>query len=385
MNFSLKNRITASFILSLLIVLCMGGMVFHYLNDLNESIQEITINLNNENSLTDEIRITIANIIKLQRKFSARSATEVDLEKLNGLSEGLQSQLSKLKSIYNDDELKDIIGNMSGYVEAFRTNLNNAENLRRINNKLAIENIETSTDKIVTFFTSIVEKQFSLTINKEKKMMSVIRETKTNMLVTLIIVALGTLLISMVIPGKIALPFRKISDAIRELQECNFDVSIYYNQKDEIGELSREINKMIRNIKKFEELRTDRISVELRKFDALANMVQKNVLVANADGELIYLNNKLYSRLNLKSDDVLNKNLQDTLLPETIKQTYELALKRRSKIENEPIEFMTKMTDEEDSEPVEKAFEGFANVIPVRGKESSLDYYLMIISKDLFA
>ena len=385
MNFSLKNRITISFIFSLVIVLIMGANVFYFLNNLNENIQDITIKLNNENSLTDEIRITIANIIKLQRKFSARSAKEVDLEKLNGLSEGLQSQLSKLKNIYNDDELKDIIGNMSGYVEAFRTNLNNAENLRRINNKLAIENIETSTDKIVAFFTSIVEKQFSLTLNKEKKMMSVIRETKTNMLITLIITALGTLLISMVIPGKIALPFRKISDAIRELQECNFDVSIYYNQKDEIGELSREINKMIRNIKKFEELRTDRISVELRKFDALANMVQRNVLVANAEGELIYLNNKLYSRLNLRSDDVLNKNLQDTLLPESIKQTYELALKRRSKIENEPIEFLTKKLEEGSEEPVEKQFEGFANVIPVRGKESSLDYYLMIISKDLFA
>ncbi len=385
MNFSLKNRITISFIFSLVIVLIMGANVFYFLNNLNENIQDITIKLNNENSLTDEIRITIANIIKLQRKFSARSAKEVDLEKLNGLSEGLQSQLSKLKTLYNDDELKDIIGNMSGYVEAFRTNLNNAENLRRINNKLAIENIETSTDKIVTFFTSIVEKQFSLTLNKEKKMMSVIRETKTNMLITLIITALGTLLISMVIPGKIALPFRKISDAIRELQECNFDVSIYYNQKDEIGELSHEINKMIRNIKKFEELRTDRVSVELRKFDALANMVQKNVLVANAEGELIYLNNKLYSHLNLKSDDVLNKNLQDTLLPDSIKQTYELALKRRSKIENEPIEFTTKEIEGEEEEVVEKQFEGFANVIPVRGKESSLDYYLMIISNELFA
>lgn len=382
MNFSLKNRITISFIFSLVIVLIMGANVFYFLNNLNENIQDITIKLNNENSLTDEIRITIANIIKLQRKFSGRKATEVDLEKLNGLSEGLQSQLQKLKQIYTDDELKDIIGNMSGYVEAFRTNLNNAENLRRINNKLAIENIETSTDKIVSFFTSIVEKQYSLTLTKEKKMMSVIRETKTNMLITLIITALGTLLISMVIPGKIALPFRKISDAIRELQECNFDVSIYYNQKDEIGELSREINKMISNIKKFEELRTDRISVELRKFDALANMVQKNVLVSNAAGELIYLNNKLYSSLNLRSDDVLNKSLQDTLLPESIKQTYQLALKRRSKIENEPIEFTTKHS--EDDEVVEESFEGFANVIPIRGKESSLDYYLMIISKELF-
>ena len=47
----------------------------------------------------------------------------------------------------------------------------------------------------------------------------------------------------------------KIKDAIRELQDCNFDVSIYYNQADEIGELAREMNKMIRAFKTFDDLR----------------------------------------------------------------------------------------------------------------------------------
>ena len=53
---------------------------------------------------------------------------------------------------------------------------------------------------------------------------------------------------------KIALPFRKINDAIRELQDCNFDVSIFYNQDDEIGEMATEMNKMIHSIKVFDEL-----------------------------------------------------------------------------------------------------------------------------------
>ena len=30
-------------------------------------------------------------------------------------------------------------------------------------------------------------------------------------------------------------------------------------------------------------------------------------------------------------------------------------------------------------------FKGFANVIPIRGKDSSLDYYLMVMSKDTFS
>jgi HAMP domain-containing protein len=383
MNFSLKNRIAFSFISALVIVLIMGSNTFLFLNSLNEQIEDISIKLNNENSLTDEIRISTISMLKLQRKFSAKKASEEDLEKLITLVEELQLQLQKLKQIYINVELKELISNSEGFVKGFLTLLNQTEDLRKNKNSLAINNIKDSTDEIINFFGLIVEKQYSLTQEKEKKMVNLIRKTKTNMLITLIITALGTLLISMVIPGKIALPFRKISDAIRELQECNFDVSIYYDSNDEIGELSRELNKMIMSIKRFEELRSDRISVELRKFDALANMMKKNVLVANNEGRLLYLNNSLYSALSLQSVDVLGREISETLLPESIQDIYNLAIKRKTKIENEPIKFFIKVTAE-DAE-VESEYSGYANVIPVRGKESSLDYYLMVISKDLFA
>jgi signal transduction histidine kinase len=201
------------------------------------------------------------------------------------------------------------------------------------------------------------------------------------------------MLMSLVIPGKIALPFKKINDAVRELQDCNFDVSIYYNQDDEIGELARELNKMITSMKHFEELREDRISVEHRKFDILASMIKKNILIANASGELIYLNNQMYRLLNIESDTVLNKNMEDTIIPASIKEAYNLALKRRSKIDNAEITISAKTKTEEldeDGETIEVEneeviFSGFANVIPIRAKESSLDYYLMVLSKEVFA
>ena len=32
-----------------------------------------------------------------------------------------------------------------------------------------------------------------------------------------------------------------------------------------------------------------------------------------------------------------------------------------------------------------ETFNGFANVIPIRGKDSSLDYYIMVFSSEMFA
>jgi len=282
---------------------------------------------------------------------------------------------------------------MIGYVDALKT-IASKVSLFSKRDSAGLSTIGELSDKILDAFSEFQDMQYYQNEQRDKQIKSIIGQTRKYMLISLILTFLFTILMSLVIPGKISLPFKKINDAIRELQDCNFDVSIYYNQDDEIGELAREINKMIASMKNFEELRADRISVEHKKFDILANMVKQNVLIANANGELIYLNNLMYKLLDVESEEVLNKNMIDTTIPSCIKEAYELALKRRSKIENSEIVIARKkkieIEDEETGEMIEvekevETFNGFANVIPIRGKDSSLDYYIMVLSSEMFA
>ena len=159
---------------------------------------------------------------------------------------------------------------------------------------------------------------------------------------------------------------------------------------------------MIKSFKVFDELRTDRISVENRKFDALANLVKRPVLVANADNKIIYINKHLYSLLKIQSEDIIGKEMTDTVVPKSIMEVYELAIKRRSKIENADVVIPARKEKDKDNgvsqeekagkngkkkkqeESSEVIFKGHANVIPIRGKEPSLDYYLMVLSTELF-
>ena len=119
-------------------------------------------------------------------------------------------------------------------------------------------------------------------------------------------------------------------------------------------------------------------------------MVKKNVMISNAKGELIYMNNPMYATLEMQSDDVLNKNITDTLMPDSIVETFEIAIKRRSKIENAEItipkhkKVLNAETGEYIFEETEEVYHGYANVFPIRAKESNLDYYMMIISKEVF-
>jgi len=388
MQLSLKRRVAFSFIIANVVVLVMGFMVFFFLDSLNNQISSITVNSNKISLLTDEVRISAVSILKMQKKILTTKPTSEDLKRLENLCEGFQSQLQRLDSFYSEVEAKKIISRLQGYVDSLKTIVGKSSLFYRDGEGLST--INELTDKILEAFSEFQDIQYFQNEQRDKQVKSIIGETRRNMLITLIITFLGTILLSLVVPGKIAMPFKKINDAVRELQDCNFDVSIYYDLDDEIGELARELNKMIVNMKKFEQLRTDRISVEHRKFDTLANMVKKNIMIANAKGELIYMNNPMYALLEMQSDDIINKIITDTLMPDSIVETFEVAIKRRSKIENAEItipkrkKVLNTETGEYMFEETSEVYNGYATVIPIRAKESNLDYYMMIISKEVF-
>ncbi|MFA7614431.1 MAG: HAMP domain-containing protein [Candidatus Caldatribacteriota bacterium] len=389
MYMSLKARIQACFIVATLVVVAMGFTVFFFLDSLNTQISNITVNSNKISLLTDEVRISAVSILKMQKKILTSKPTPEDLKRLETLTEGVQSQLQRLDSYYTEVEAKKIISKMQGYVDSLKTVVGKTSLFYREGG--GVSTVNELTDKILESFSEFQDIQYFQNEQRDKQVKNIIGETRRYMLIALIITFLGTILIALVIPGKVSLPFKKINDAVRELQDCNFDVSIYYNQNDEIGELARELNKMITSMKKFEQLRTERISLEGRKFDTLANMVKKNIMIANAQGEVTYMNNPMYTLLEVQSDDIINKNISDTVMPESIIGTFELAIKRRSKIENAEITIPKRKvtvdpaTGEHTFEETEEdAFHGYATVFPIRAKESTLDYYMMIISTEVF-
>ncbi len=403
MNLLLKNRVGLSFFIANLAILLLTFMVFNFLNSLSTDISNTIEEFDDISLKTENVRVTAISILKQQRKILTESPTPELLEEIANLAEQFNIQLQNLEVRYKDPNGKKIIAQMLSYVDSLKVVLSKTSLFHR--DSLGLASIGELFDKILDSFSQFQDVHFFQKKDRASEFQAIISEVKKNMMITLIIGFLATLLLGLVVPGKIALPFKKIKDAIRELQECNFDVSIYYGQSDEIGEIAREMNKMIHSFKVFEELRADRISVEKRKFDVLANMMKRPVLVANASGKLIYINNQLYSLLQVQTEDVIGKDMNDSIVPSTIIETYELAIKRRSKIENAEIVIDAKKSEvveekKESSKEAEKedsgederpvisdappVFKGYANVIPIRGKESSLDYYLMILSTEVF-
>ncbi len=432
MNLSLRNRVTISFVVANLVVLVMVFVVFQHLSGLNNQIENLTNESMEVSIKTEEIRITAVSLLKAQRKILVGNRPSAEqVKKIIGLCEIFTEQLSYLEEFYRGPEVKRELTQLKSYVDSLKLILGKASLFYR--DSVGVSSVEDLSNKILETFSELQNKQYEENQMRNRTFEKIIANTKKRMMIILIIGFFGLIVITLVLPVKLTLPFKKIKDAIRELQECNFDVSIYYDQDDEIGEIANEMNKMIRGLKVFEELRTDRISVENRKFDALANLTKKPVLLADALGHLIYMNNQTYKLLEVQSEDVIGKVMSEKLVPKSIMEGLQLAIKRRSKIENMEIAIYEKDsalhdTTEKKEEGSEEEhvnvgddstkahghsvkeneaplagqgdsehqahqeiegprtiYKGYANIIPIRGKESSLDYYLMVLSTEVFS
>ena len=356
MNLSLKRRVALSFIITNFVIIILSMVVYQFLSSLKKDIDDLSTQTNKISLVSDQIRISALQILKYQRKILTKTKEPELVDKLNSRIETFTKQLQTVDTYYKDPEIKKVIGQLLSYVDSLKVLLSKAVLFSR--DSVGLASISELADKILEAFSEFQDIQNKQSERRNERVQKIIKDTKRHMMITIIIAFLGTIILALVVPGKIALPFKKIKDAIRELQENNFDVSIYYTQDDEIGEIAGEMNKMIHSIKLFDELRTDRISVEKRKFDVLANMVKRPVLLANASSKIVYIPAKI----------------------------------AREEAEEKQIEVENKSSSGEGGEDTdgqvdlieEIVYQGYANVIPIRGKDSSLDYYLMVLSKELF-
>ena len=331
MNISLRSRLSASFIVVNVLVVALGLTVFFYFDSLNNDIRKLNDEERKISEQSTQVQDRMFTILENQRKISLKQ--DDDLEELLGNTHEaaglLTEELKKLDLLYTDTEVKKIISKIQGYTDSLKIIV--GKNDEDDEKKPSATDVTVLVDKIFHSHRELEKRQDIQRQQRGGKLHQITEDTKKTMMIILVSTFLFTTLLGLLIPSKIALPFKKIKDVLRELQECNFDVSIFYDQKDEIGEIAQEMNKMIQSIKKFEELRVDRIAIEHKKFDTLASLAKKYVLVADAKGELIYMNNQLYSLMDISSDEVLHKDISDILIPKSVRSVYETAIKRRTK------------------------------------------------------
>lgn len=384
MNLSLTNRVKITFIVANVVVLITGFLMYFFLGSLADKTKSIWLELQTVTEIEEKVRENIVVLTSRSVKIVGSKELIKILETYQAKIIELKGNVERLNSEFEDIETRALVESLLKNVETLEEYLGKPDSQESYD-RFSDSNFHLNlTQKISKSFAKYLEKSRKNNQSSSEEIKDSIASIKKNMLLVLILSFLGTIVLAWLVPNKVALPFKKINHAVRELQDCNFDVAISYDENDELGELSHSLNKMIAQLKMHEELRSDKFVLESKKFNIIANHFSEKVLVVNSDGRLTYMNNDLYSMFRVETSDVIDKEIDETIIPEAIVSVFQKALKRRGKIENEEIKFSYKKVLDEDQEE-EIDFTGYAEIYPIRGKESSLDYYLMIINEEMMA
>jgi PAS domain S-box-containing protein len=143
---------------------------------------------------------------------------------------------------------------------------------------------------------------------------------KRNMGIILAFTGISSLLLGLYLPRKIVVPIRRLTNLIKRAQEEDFRVSFDVTSNDEIGELGRFINRMMDQIRVFDELKVRKITEERRRLEVLANLLHEGVILVDNDGRVCCINPIALEFFGLNLSDVEGRLLKEIPLDEPLRQ-----------------------------------------------------------------
>lgn len=108
-------------------------------------------------------------------------------------------------------------------------------------------------------------------------------------------------------------PAEKLTDTVRRIGGGFLDVRADVDSNDEIGELSREFNKMAVRLQRYEEINIEKLISEKMKSEGIVSTISDPIMVVDEDGRLVLMNSLAEELFDLVEAQVLGKQFQDVV------------------------------------------------------------------------
>ena len=332
MKLSLQKRIQLSFLLSIALVAGIGAISFYYINLLNNEVQGIVEDDIALSHSGEKIKSELYSLRRVERVYIIDPESPLFHENMQTAIDQFRTTVGEgLKlCVRADTKLlhESILGSLDNYNNVIR-GTTPPFNPRELAAKLDVplRQINAAVSEIVTLRYDDLE--------AHRRQAQVISNTSNrNMILMVVTTILAGILVGLFAPSKVILPFRKLFAAIQEVQSANFNVSVSISGDDEIAELGHEFNKMVEELRDFDDMKIKKIAFEKRKLDALANMIDAGVVVLTVEGQIIYMNRSLYEILGVTSERILRMNVEESSLPKGLKELFLESIDRKDRFED---------------------------------------------------
>jgi PAS domain S-box-containing protein len=322
MRLSLGAKVQLGFFSAVALVIVIGVMAFIYLGRINHEVQDVLQKDLLFARAGEAIKIFFLETRRAEKNYLV-FGQDRDIREYEFFLAKLKEALREGKEAARKDETRDkyraIEQHLQQYEQMFSRLLTippeARDEIRRVSQELGDigQRISTLADEIADTRWAELEMHAHDADRIE-------RVAKRNMGIILAFTGISSLLLGLYLPRKIVVPIRRLTDLIKRAQEEDFRVNIDVTSSDEIGELGRFINRMMDQIRVFDDLKVRKITEERRRLEVLANLLHEGVILVGDDGRVCYINPAALELLGLNLSDVEGRPLKDIPLDEPLRQ-----------------------------------------------------------------
>ena len=154
--------------------------------------------------------------------------------------------------------------------------------------------------------------QDAMTVTEEK--LNQLASDATFTVITISIVAVFlSIFTSMRFSRTILLPAEKLTRSVRSISSGQLNQKIDVNTDDEIGELSREFNKMTERLRTYEQMNIQQLIAEKKKSETIVENIADPVIVTDEHGVLVLMNQAAAAIFDVRGDDWRGKVVREVV------------------------------------------------------------------------
>jgi two-component system, NtrC family, sensor histidine kinase KinB len=113
------------------------------------------------------------------------------------------------------------------------------------------------------------------------------------------------------LPGNIANPIKELTKSIQEIAQQNYSERVYFEERDEFGELATSFNTMAQKLEEYQASNLDKLMIEKKRIETLINNMRDPVIGLDDKKRILFMNSEALKITSLQLKDVMGKRIQD--------------------------------------------------------------------------
>jgi PAS domain S-box-containing protein len=322
MRLSLGAKVQLGFFSAVILVIITGVMAFIYLGRINHEVQEVLKKDALFARAGEAIKIYFLETRRAEKNYLVfgqdRDIKEYEFF-LGQLKEALQQGKEVARKEETRDKYRAVEQLLQQYEQIFARLLTVPTEAREEVRRGSQELSEVG-QRIADLAEEIAEAKWAELTMHAQDADRIESVAKRNMSIILAFTGLSSLLLGLYLPRKIVMPIRKLTNLIKRAQDEEFRITVDVDGSDEIAELSRFLNRMMDQIRVFDDLKVRKITEERRRLEVLCNLLREGVILVDSDGRVSWINPAALDFFGLSQSEVEGRSLKEIPFEEPVRQ-----------------------------------------------------------------